>query len=78
MIMECVICKNGLLESGNVTVTLERNGTVVVMKDVPAQVCQNCGEYFLSEAMTAKVLSLAENSSQKGVEVEVINMGKVA
>jgi YgiT-type zinc finger domain-containing protein len=76
--MECVICKNGHLASGNVTVTLERNGTVVVMKDVPAQVCQNCGEYFLSEAMTAKVLSLAENSSQKGVEVEVINMGKVA
>jgi len=76
--MECVICKNGVIQEGKVTVTLEHGGTVVVIKDVPAQICQNCGEYFLSETMTAEVLSHAELAAQKGVEVEVINMSKVA
>jgi YgiT-type zinc finger domain-containing protein len=76
--MECVICKNGMISDGKVTVTLEREGTVIVIKDVPAQVCQNCGEYFLSEAMTIEVLSKAEMAVQKGVEFEVINMNKVA
>jgi len=76
--MECVICKNGMITDGKVTVTLEREGTVIVIKDVPAQVCQNCGEYFLSESMTIEVLSKAEMAVQKGVEFEVIKMNKVA
>ncbi|MBN1927812.1 MAG: type II toxin-antitoxin system MqsA family antitoxin [Prolixibacteraceae bacterium] len=76
--MECVICKNGMIKEGKVTVTLEREGTVVVIKDVPAMVCQNCGEYFLNEEMTARVLSKAEKAAERGVEVEVINMDKVA
>jgi len=76
--MECVICKNGMITDGEVTVTLEREGTVIVIKDVPAQVCQNCGEYFLNETMTIEVLEKAESAVQKGVEFEVINMNKVA
>ena len=76
--MECVICKNGIITDGKVTVTLEREGTVIVIKDVPAKVCQNCGEYFLSESMTIEVLSKAEMAVQKGVEFEVIKMNKVA
>lgn len=76
--MECVICKNGMITDGEVTVTLEREGTVIVIKDVPAQVCQNCGEYFLNETMTIEVLAKAESAVQKGVEFEVINMNKVA
>jgi len=55
-----------------VTVTLERGGAVIVIKEVPAEVCGNCGEYYLTEEITRKVLHLAETSIKKGVEVEVI------
>ena len=46
--MECVICKNGSTAEGLATFTLERNGVIVVFKNVPAQVCKNCGDFYLS------------------------------
>jgi len=46
--MNCLICKTGTTQQGTTTVTLERDTTVIVIKDVPAQVCDNCGEYYLS------------------------------
>ena len=39
--MTCVLCKNGVTRPGMVTVTLERGKTVVVVRDVPADVCEN-------------------------------------
>lgn len=69
--MNCVICKQGELHEGTATVTLQRDETTVVVKDVPAEVCDNCGEYYLSEAMSADVLGLAEEAVRKGAEVEI-------
>ena len=47
--MKCVICKNGQTVNQTVTVTLEQNGKTFVFKDVPARVCENCGEQYLEE-----------------------------
>ena len=76
--MECVICKNGNSHKGKTTVTLERKGTIVIIKDVPAMICENCGEYYLDTKITQEVLKRDEQSAEKGSEIEVINMKKVA
>ena len=52
--MECVICKHGTTRSGFVTVTLDRDNCIVILKQVPADICQNCGEYYLSESVKWK------------------------
>ena len=70
--MECVICKHGTTRPGYVTVTLERNGCAIILRDVPADVCDNCGEYYLSEEVTNQVLSKAEAAIQSGAEVEIL------
>ncbi len=69
--MKCVICKHGETLPGIVTVTLTRDEAVFVCKGVPADVCQNCGEYYLSDEMTEVVLSRAERSIANGSEVEI-------
>ena len=46
--MSCVICRNGKTHNGHVTVTVQRGETTVILKRVPADVCDNCGEYYLS------------------------------
>jgi YgiT-type zinc finger domain-containing protein len=69
--MDCVICKNGSTKPGLATVTLENNQTVVVIKDVPAQICNNCGHYYLSDDYAEKVLQIAHETAKKGVEIEV-------
>lgn len=70
--MQCVICKTGEVKSGFATVTLQRGETTIVIKDVPALVCDQCGEYYLDETMTDKVLAMAEGAVDKGAEVEVL------
>ncbi len=70
--MKCALCKQGDTAPGVVTVTLQRNGAVIIIKDVPAEVCANCCEYYLAEDITRAVLRLANESVQKGVEVEIV------
>lgn len=70
--MTCVLCKTGQPQPGTVTVTLERNPTVIVFKEVPADICQNCGEYYLSEAVTRRIYQQAEEAVQRNAEVEVL------
>lgn len=70
--MKCVICKHGETALGTTTVLLQRGETTVVIKGVPAEICDNCGEYYLSEETTRQVLALAEAAVAQGAEVEVL------
>lgn len=70
--LDCAICKMGKTKAGQVTVTLQREGCTVIIKDVPAQVCDNCGEYYLSAELTQAVLQRAEDAVKIGAEVEII------
>lgn len=69
--MTCVICKHGETQPGHVTVTLERDGTTLVFKNVPAHVCQNCGEAYIDDATTEQLLHTAQAAVQAGVQVEI-------
>ncbi len=69
--MMCVICKNGTTQLGKATITLEREGTILVIKGVPAQVCANCGEEYVDEATTSLLLKTAEEVVRTGVQVDV-------
>jgi YgiT-type zinc finger domain-containing protein len=60
--MKCVLCKHGTTYTGTVNVTLERDNCIIVLKDVPADICENCGEYYLNQSTTAAVLNRAERS----------------
>lgn len=69
--MQCVICKHGKLDTGTTTVTLERDDATLVFKDVPASVCENCGESYVEEAVTRQLLNEADHAVNAGVEVDI-------
>ena len=69
--MQCVICKHGETQDGTTTVTLERNGSTIVFKDVPADVCESCGEAYLSSDVTHALLRQAETISRSGAMIDV-------
>lgn len=69
--MTCVICKKGKTRSGTATVALERENTTLVIKEVPAQVCANCGEEYVDEETTSGLLKTAEKAARAGVQVDV-------
>lgn len=70
--MKCPICKHGETKEGKTTVTLERNGIILVFKSVPAEICTNCEEEYVNEATTKKLLASAENTIRDGVQLDVL------
>jgi len=69
--MNCVICRNPELVEGQVTVTLERGGATLVFKNVPALVCPNCGEQYVAEEISARLLERADTLATEGAQVDV-------
>ncbi len=71
--MKCVICKRGTTQPGTMTATFERSGATIVVKAVPADVCDSCGEGYLSKEVTENLLAQTEQAAKAGVQVDVRN-----
>ncbi|HLN19287.1 MAG TPA: type II toxin-antitoxin system MqsA family antitoxin [Patescibacteria group bacterium] len=70
--MKCAICKHGNTVDGRISVVLEKEQTTLVFKEVPAQVCDNCGEEYLSSEINNELLKLANDAIKRGVSLELL------
>jgi YgiT-type zinc finger domain-containing protein len=66
-----MFCKSGETRPGTTTVTLEREGFTLVMKEVPAEICINCGEDYVEESVVHDIMILADKMSQSGTQIDV-------
>ena len=69
--MKCVICKQGTTHPGTATEVLERDGAVIVFRNVPADVCEVCGETYLDAATTSRLQAEAEKLIATGSRLDV-------
>ena len=69
--MTCVICKHGDTQPGTTRIAVERGPTVLVVRGVPAEVCDNCGEAYLSADAVDRLQQMLTVAAQGGVQVEV-------
>ncbi len=69
--MKCMICKHGETKKGTTTVTLEKGGSTIVFKEVPAHICDNCGEKYIDDSVTKELLKKARKIVESGVEVDI-------
>lgn len=76
--MKCVICKHGQTRPGTASITLERDGSAILIRDVPGEICDTCGEVYHSEEVTMRLLEQAEQAYQRGVTIEVRTYHKAA
>jgi YgiT-type zinc finger domain-containing protein len=70
--MKCAICKNGTTEPGVITIVLEKNKSTLVFKDVPAEICKNCGEEYVSSETNTNLLKKANDAVTRGVDLEML------
>ena len=68
---QCVICRNGETKQGKATITLERGKMLMIVKNVPAQVCEVCGEEYIDEDASRRLAEVAEEEAKNGVALEV-------
>jgi YgiT-type zinc finger domain-containing protein len=69
--MKCVVCKQAETQPGVATVTLERGEATFVVREVPAQVCPNCGEEYVDSKVAAELLRTSEDLSRAGAQFDV-------
>ncbi|OGA00121.1 MAG: hypothetical protein A2Z64_06450 [Betaproteobacteria bacterium RIFCSPLOWO2_02_67_12] len=69
--MKCVVCKQADTQSGVTTVTLQRGEATFVVREVPAQVCPNCGEDYVDANVAAELLRASEDLSRAGAQLDV-------
>jgi len=66
--MTCPICGQGDLRPGITTFAVDADGTVVVVRNVPADVCENCGEAFIIDPVAATLEGLVADARDSGTE----------
>lgn len=69
--MRCLTCCIGEIRPGRVTVTLERGGVTLLIRDAPAEVCEICGERYFAEESTRELRRALENAEQTGEELQI-------
>ena len=68
----CPLC-GGELERSTATIPFVVGSTVAVIKGVPAEVCDTCGEPFLDGTATDDVTMLLHTARSAGAEVLVMS-----
>jgi len=66
------------MESGKATVPFLLNGTVVVVKKVPAEVCGDCQEPFMIGSVTDKIVAILNRFEFLSAEVLMMTYPAVA
>ncbi|MDQ6758021.1 MAG: type II toxin-antitoxin system MqsA family antitoxin [Bacteroidota bacterium] len=71
MTIDCVICKNGKTTKGLVNVPIVREDKIIFIKNTPAEICNNCGEYYIDTDVAKELYHKANERMDQGVEMEV-------
>ena len=66
--MKCVLCRNG-----KKLFTISQDRVAVVVKNVPAQVCQNCGEAYVDDVTASRIFNQAEELVKTDNKLEILH-----
>ena len=69
----CPIC-GGSLESGRTSFTVDYTSGLVVVRDVPAIVCSQCGESWIQDGIAEKLENIVQEAKKNHREFEVVKM----
>ena len=75
--MECVLCKSHLEES-KVNHIVDLDGHIIIIKNVPARICKQCGEYFLENNIAVKIEGIIDEIVKNHAEILVVNYMGIA
>jgi len=70
--MRCIVCKTGETKKGKTTVTLRQDETVVIVEEVEAQICDNCGHYYLDSETAKIVMTKLTDAIGRGTKLEIL------
>jgi YgiT-type zinc finger domain-containing protein len=69
----CYAC-GGTMSQGETTVTVDFGSGVVVVRNVPATVCSQCGMEWIDDQAAAKIETIVKEAKSKHSVVEVMSL----
>lgn len=69
----CSAC-GGTLQQGETTTTVDFGTGVVVVRNVPATVCSQCGMEWIDDDVAAKIETIVKEAKDKHSVVEVMSL----
>jgi YgiT-type zinc finger domain-containing protein len=69
----CPLC-SGKVEPGRTTFTVDLKTGVVVIRNVPAFVCTQCGEDWIDNPTSAALETIALRAKQQNTQLEMVSM----
>ena len=76
ILMKCKICSAELKKS-KVNHIIDLDDHIIIIKAVPALVCEQCGEYFLENDIALKIEKMIENVCQNHAEVFIVKFDEL-
>lgn len=73
----CPLC-GGLKKTGTTTFTVDMEDTLVVIRNVPATLCSQCGNEWISDNVAENIENIVENAKKRHRVFEVTQYGKAA
>jgi YgiT-type zinc finger domain-containing protein len=64
--MICLICRQAEVLDSLTSVSFQRGEMYLTVKDVPARLCQSCGEAYVDEAVARRLLQSVEEMYKAG------------
>ena len=75
--MECFYCK-GQIEDKSASFMAEVDDRIVVIKNVPSQVCRQCGEVSYSRVVALQLEEMVKRSAQAAAELSIASYADLA
>ena len=68
--MTCFVCR-GQLENKLTNFIADLGNTIIIVKDVPSQVCTQCGEVSYSDEVTKRLEQIVNSMQGQNMEIAV-------
>ncbi|MBK6929825.1 MAG: type II toxin-antitoxin system MqsA family antitoxin [Saprospirales bacterium] len=70
---KCPLC-GGNVASGTTTFTVDLKTGLIVVRDVPALICAQCGEEWIENAVSIKLEMITDRARLQNTQLEVVLM----
>ena len=73
-----MFCKCDTVTQSLTTHVVNYNGAIIVIKNVPCEECEQCGEKFYTDDVAEKLEKMVNTAKQMMQEIAVLDYSKVA
>ena len=74
----CMFCKCNTIQKSITTHVVNYKDCIIVIKNVPCEECDQCGEKFYTDEVAERLELMIDNAKRMMLEISVINYSKVA